>query len=200
MPGFIKSAVAGVALLLLIQVLFSSDAYAITRVVNDRKGIIDDGAELFTAEQEKLLLERITKILDRGNAAVITVSENSGAAREIAESKYRELFGNANGTLLLIDADSGSIQFFSRGENNSIINDGRSREITDSVSQYAEKGDYFKCTDEALRQAVDLLDGDRIVSVYRHAAPCLLGIGTALLTSIWIVLSRRRLRAKKDTD
>lgn len=197
MCRIIKTAVAALALMLLIQIPFSSGAYAITRIVNDRKGVIEDGAELFTSEQEKLLLERITKILDRGNAAVITVSVNSDTVRKSAESIYQELFGSKNGTMLLIDADKEDIQLFSRGENSLVITDSKGREIADSVQKYAKNGECFKCADEALSQVVDLLESGNIVSVFRYVAAALLGISTVLLTGIWFVLIRSRVHSVK---
>ncbi|MBR6270620.1 MAG: TPM domain-containing protein [Lachnospiraceae bacterium] len=197
MRRFTKTAFAAIALILLMQLPFSSDAYAITRVVNDRKGVIDDGAELFTSEQEKLLLEQITKILDRGNAAVVTAPADSDAARQSAESIYQNLFGSKNGTMLLIEKDKDDIQFFSQGENSLIITDSKSREIADSVQQHAKNGEYFKCADEALSQVIDLLDSGHIVSVFRHVAAALLGISTVLLAGVWIALLRRRFRTAK---
>ena len=196
MRRFVKTALAGIALMLLLQIPFSSDAYAITRIVNDRKGVIDDGAELFTSEQEKELLEHITKILDNGNAAVVTVPVGSSAS---AESIYQNLFGSENGTMLLIEADIDDIQFFSRGENSLIITGSKGREITDSVQEYAKDGDYFKCADEAFSQAIDLLESGSFASVFRYVAAGLLGISTVLLVGVWIVLLRRRLHtaAKK---
>lgn len=196
MRRFIKTALTGIALILLMQIPFSSGVYAMTRVVGDRKGVIDDGAELFTSEQEKLLLERITEILDKGNAAVVTVPVGSSAS---AESIYQNLFGSENGTMLLIEADIDDIQFFSRGENSLIITDSKSREIADSMRKYAKDGDYFKCVDEALSQAIDLLENGSIANVFRYVAAGLLGISTVLLVGVWIVLLRRRLHtaAKK---
>ena len=76
--------------------------------------IIDDQAGLLTYDEIKKLEDKMIPLLEYGNIAFISVSENSYSSTDkLAEKQYKSYFSNESGSLFLIDMDMRNIYIFS---------------------------------------------------------------------------------------
>ena len=159
---------------------------------NGNQAIIRDDADLFTAEEEGKLIDRLKTVLDYGGAAIVTIAQNSTSTSRYAENAYRQYFGKSSGTLLLMDMDNRYLQFFSDGSNYNVLTDSKTNEISDNIYSYASKGDYFKCADVAFEQVATVLSGGRITTPMRYVTNAIFAVGLVLLINIWIVVLQRK--------
>lgn len=144
--------------------------------------VVNDGAQLMTADECEKLAEEMQAITEFGHAAVVTIDQNPlGSTEDYAEKLYREYFGRENGTLLLIDMDERYIYFFSDGDNYNIISKRRAETITDNCYRYASKGEYYNCASEAMQQVDDLLNGRKIAQPMKYFSNAFLAILLALI-------------------
>ncbi len=158
------------------------------------KIVIDDMADLFTDEQEKILNTQLQDILPYGNAGIVTRGSHSyGSTDDMAQNLYYYYFGSESGTLFAIDMQNRNIYIYSDGEIYKTITKTRANEITDDTYMYATKGDYYLCASEVFSRIATLLQGGRIFSPMKYVAYFLIAFGLAMMICIVIVIIQRRL-------
>ena len=149
---------------------------------------IDDGADLLSEEEEAQLADAMEKVTEFGGAAFVSTSSNPMGAREYAEDRYYTLFGNASGTLFLIDMDNRYLYLANDGYIYSVVNKGRALTITDNVYAYAGEGDYLGCALAVFDQMNTLLTGGRIAQPMKYISNLLLALILSLLINYLLVL------------
>ena len=76
---------------------------------------LEDEAGLLLDDERLEVLEVMKEITKYGNAAFVTVSENSGSTERFARTYYGGRFGTDSGTVLVIDMDKRMIWIHSDG-------------------------------------------------------------------------------------
>ena len=153
--------------------------------------VIEDDADLLDPEEEIELEDKMSEILEYGNAAFVTVDSNNTDASTYASQKYYELFGSDSGVLFLIDMDNRRLQIYSDGEIYKTITKTRANEVTDNVYTYATKGDYYTAAYEAFDQIGSILDGLVVVTPMKYVTNALLAVGIALFINYVIIAVQR---------
>ncbi len=160
--------------------------------------VIEDDEDILTDAEEKLLLQEMRPVTEYGNAAFVstTAYESTGS---YARKKYAELFGEASGTLFVVDFGSRNIWIHSNGTVYKTITKAYANTITDNVYLYASRGEYYRCAAEVFRQEYTLLEGGRIARPMKHITNALIALITALLGN-FLFLSTTRKQQKPDEE
>lgn len=179
------------------------NAITIEEYVNNNtnyKVVIEDDAELLTAEEINQLQEDMIPLTEFGHIAFKTISENVYSAAGFAEDYYYDKFGTSSGTLFLIDMDNRMIYIFSDGANNKIVTTAKANIITDNVYTYATNEEYYECASEAFYQIETILNGGKIAEPMRHISNILISITVAFFVNFIIVLINSKVRKAKDQE
>lgn len=155
---------------------------------------LEDEAGLLLDDERLEVLEVMKEITKYGNAAFVTVSENSGSTERFARTYYGGRFGTDSGTVLVIDMDKRMIWIHSDGAVYDVITTAYANTVTDNVYRYASYGDYGVCAREAFRQINTLLKGQRIAQPMKYISNALLAMILALLVNFGLVIGFTRLR------
>lgn len=157
--------------------------------------VIEDGAELFSESERSLLLHQLEELLSYGNMGIVTNSEWNSDAAQLARDKYLEIFGQSDGTILLIDMYNRRIQIFSGQALYRTLTQAKANEITDNIYTYASDGDYYTAASKAFEQIRIVLEGGRIVTPMRYATNAAFAVGLVLLVNFIILTVQRRRNA-----
>ena len=159
---------------------------------DDNRVIIEDGADLFTDEQEASLKEQLKGILPYGSAAIITNEEPNSSASALAEQRFREFFRDDSATLLMIDMYNRRIEIFSDGDIYRTVTRAKANEITDNIYTYATDGDYYMAAQKTFEQIETILAGGRITTPMKYATNAAFAIGIVLLINFIIITAQRK--------
>jgi len=162
--------------------------------------ILEDDADLLTAEEEAVLAEKMKDITEWGSAAFKSIDENDTTTANYIEGYYRELFGTESGTVFLIDMDNRNIWLKNNGAISRIVTDGYSDTITDNCYHSASRGDYSGCATEAFAEVETLLSGSRIAQPMKYVSNALLAGILALLLNYFLMrwASKNRVPGKGE--
>lgn len=150
--------------------------------------LIEDDADLLTAEEEDSLAELMEGITEYGGAALKTIDYNPGQSTgSYIEEYYSDIFGGGSGTVFMIDMDNRNIWIYSSGGIYRIITKSYADTITDNVYRYASDRDYYECCYEAFSEILTLLQGNRIAQPMKYISNVLLSIITALFIMYFVV-------------
>ena len=154
--------------------------------------VIDDEADLLTGAEEAELTAVMEKVLPYGNAAFVSVNQNSTTTERLAEQKFLELFGDTSGALLIIDMDNRYIQLIADGAVYKTVNRTRCNEITDNIYRYASQKDYYTCASKAFEPVVRLLEGGKVAAPFRYVTNAFLAVCLALIGNFAVMSLQRR--------
>ena len=154
--------------------------------------VVDDEADLLTGAEEAELTAVMEKVLPYGNAAFVSVNQNSTTTERLAEQKFLEFFGDTSGALLIIDMDNRYIQLIADGAVYKTVNRTRCNEITDNIYRYASQKDYYTCASKAFEQVVRLLEGGKVAAPFRYVTNAFLAVCLALIGNFAVMSLQRR--------
>ena len=161
--------------------------------------IIDDQAGLLTYDEIKKLEDKMIPLLEYGNIAFISVSENSYSSTDkLAEKQYKSYFSNESGSLFLIDMDMRNIYIFSDGYNYNVITKNKSYIITDNIYKLASREKYYDCAYSAFDQMETLLNGGKILEPMRYISNALISLTIGSFIAFFIAIKMTSI--KKATD
>lgn len=150
---------------------------------------IDDWAELLTPSEEDALRKIMEPILDYGNVAFVTISENpTYSSDDYADNYFYDHFGYASGTVLLLDMEERYIWIHSNGEIHDTVTNAYADTITDNCYSYASDERYYDCAVEAFSQINALLEGRAIAQPMKYISNAFLAIVLALLINYFFVM------------
>ncbi len=158
----------------------------------DFRVVIDDGADLLSEGDELVLRAVMEKVLPYGNAAFVSVNQNSTTTEKLAVSKFMEFFGDTSGALLVIDMDNRYIQLIADGAVYKVVTKARCSEIVDNIYTYASRGAYLICATKAFEQVTKLLEGERVAAPFRYVTNAFLALCLALLGNFALMSLQRR--------
>ncbi|MCR5501562.1 MAG: TPM domain-containing protein [Lachnospiraceae bacterium] len=144
---------------------------------------VDDGADLFTPEEEEDLLNRLSPMTAYGHAGVVTTGVDPyGNSETFAQEYLADYFGDGTSdSILLIDMDTRNLTIMSDGANLRKINRSTATVITDNIYRYAKDGDYYGCAAEAVDEMNAVLEGERIARPMKYLSNAALAILLGLL-------------------
>ncbi len=147
---------------------------------------IIDGENLLSDQEETELLKDMIPVTAYGNAAFVS-DYASVPASEWARSRFDILFGNASGTLFLVEMNSRELYLYSNGEIYNIVNSRAAASIVDNVYTYASEGDFRECAAGVYRQISTMMEGGRISQPMKHITNALIAICAAILLNYLLV-------------
>lgn len=154
--------------------------------------LLEDDAELLSAEERSQLAAQMQEITVYGNAAFKTISYNMFSASTYARDFYHDSFGQSSGTLFLIDMDNRELYIFSDGSVYRTITSSYADTITDNVYRYASRGDYYACASNAFEQIHSLLAGQKIARPMKYISNALLALILAALINYFLAMNLSR--------
>ena len=162
------------------------------------KIIIEDSADLLTADEENLLATHMQPITQYGSVGFVTTKYDSGKAATYAKNKYNQYFGKTDATLFLIDMDNRQIYIQSGGRIYSTVTDAKAETITDNVYKLASRSKYYECASRVFDQIARILAGGLIPEPMKHLSNALLSIVLALI--VVFIIANARTRIKNVTE
>ena len=165
---------------------------------NGYQVVIDDKADLLTAEEENSLKGQMQLITEYGNVAFCSIDDNSYSADYYAENYFYSLWGYDSGTVFLIDMDNRMIYIYSDGAIYRRITKSYANTITDNVYTYATDGNYYACASKVYEQIYTLLEGGRIAQPMKYISNAFLAMIISFIILYFCVHSFSK--AKKPTE
>ena len=157
--------------------------------------LIEDNAELLSANEEEMLYEIMKPISEYGNVVFVSIQSNPyGYAANYAENTYYQLFGNQSGTIFLIDMDTRELYIFSSGDIYNKITKNQAENITANVYRLASNEAYYDCAKSAFEQINSVLNNQLLFVPMRWITSILAGICISLIISIIIVFVQRNFK------
>lgn len=151
----------------------------------------DDGEDLLTDQEEKMLKEEMKQILKYGNVGFVSVSQYQDTGT-YAKKLYKELFGSESGFLFIIDMGRRNIWIYCNGAIYRVINKPYANTITDNVYRYASRGEYYSCAYHVYEQALILLEGGKISQPMKYISNLLIALVSALLINFYVLILGRK--------
>lgn len=162
--------------------------------------VIEDDADLLSAEEEIKLKDKMKSLTKYGHIAFKSISDSGISTEQYARNYYYGNFRNESGTLFLIDMYNRKIYIFSDGSNYDIITTGKAEIITDNIYKYASRGEYYECTYNAYSQMETLLAGEKIVEPMRYISNIVVSLVLGFFINFAIVLSLTKIKKAKNTE
>ncbi len=124
---------------------------------------------------------------------------DSSSTSEWARDTYIDYFGNAGGTMFVIDMRNRNLYIINRGSVKDTITSAYSESITDNVYTYASDGDYYTCAEMVFTQELTLLQGGRISQPMKYITAALVAVVLAILVNfIFVRLTAREVKPKQS--
>lgn len=163
--------------------------------------VIEDQANLLSEREKTQLAKEMQEITTYGNAAFITIVQNSYSSTEqFIRNYYWEQFQEESGIVFLIDMDYRKIWIHCNGRIYRTITKSYADIITDNVYSYASKQEYYQCASKAFSQVITLLKGEKIAQPMKYICNTILALVLAFLINYFIVMiyskSKRPSRAE----
>lgn len=203
MPGFVWILATLAAIVILfgpvaVDIIREQTQYDHSGETGNGKVIIEDAADLLTAEEEDLLVTHMQPITQYGGVAFVTTGHNSGKPATYAKNKYNQYFGKTDATLFLIDMDNRQLYILSGGRIYSTVTEDKAETITDNVYRLASREKYYECASRVFDQIARILAGGLIPEPMKHLSNSLLSIVLALL--VVFIIANARTRIKNVTE
>ena len=201
-PGKGGSAMSGIVLLvagtMLLQLLLPIGALANYTYTNEETGfkaVIEDGEDLLTDDEEQQLAVKMKELTKYGNAVFLSCSQyDYSETLEYANRYYYQKYGDASGTIFVIDMGQRMIALYSAGENNELIRREEGYVITDNAYIYARSEEYYKCAELVFDQVGVLLEGGRIARPMKYINNALLALILAVLINYAVISAQESKR------
>lgn len=203
MPGFVWILATLAAIVILfgpvaVDIIREQTQYDHSGETGNGKVIIEDAADLLTAEEEDLLVTHMQPITQYGSVGFVTTKHNSGKPATYAKNKYNQYFGKTDATLFLIDMDNRQLYILSGGRIYSTVTEDKAETITDNVYRLASREKYYECASRVFDQIARILAGGLIPEPMKHLSNALLSIVLALL--VVFIIANARTRIKNVTE
>ncbi|MBR2809785.1 MAG: TPM domain-containing protein [Solobacterium sp.] len=154
------------------------------------EAVIDDSQDLLSDDEEKLLKVIMYRMTDYGNCMFVSAYQEESTSY-YSRKTYRDRYGKAAGTILVIDMYNRIIYIHNDGEVSKIITNAYSNSITDNSYSYASRGNYYQCAYSIFDQEFTLLQGGRIAQPMKHITNLLIAFLTALLINFMVLVFNR---------
>ncbi|MBR4457579.1 MAG: TPM domain-containing protein [Clostridia bacterium] len=152
--------------------------------------LLEDEADIFTDEEEALLLESMRLLSGYGRPMLWTNREYGDSGR--LANRYCDRYGGTSGAVLMIDMVTREIWISACGPMRKALSPSAARSITDNVYTFATRGDFYACASEAFSQMRTRLEGGRIAEPMRWITSALIAVASALLIVFAAVSARER--------
>ena len=153
---------------------------------------LEDNAELFSTNEEKMLLDELSSLSKYLDAAVLTEDGLTVSTRARAQEYVESRFGSDAALVFLIDMTHREIYIYCNSAALKIISSADARAVTDNVYQYASKGSYYRCASEALSQIRVKCAGGRIARPVKHITNALIALLGGVLMNFFLVTKSRQ--------
>lgn len=161
---------------------------------------IIDEEDLLSADEEALLAEDMEPITAYGNVAFWSTGEWASNEIEQARLKRKELFDYSSATLFAVNMANRRLTIQSYGKLYDGVNDSRARSITDNVSSYATRGDYYGAAKECYSQINSVMEGVSIPEPMKFASYAVISIILGFTIALTLAFSPKHnpLRTKPE--
>ena len=160
--------------------------------------IIEDNANLLTAEERAKLFEEMKPLTKYGHTAFVSTDNNTSSVETFADSYYHSHYGTESGSIFMIDMSNRKIYIFSDGENYKHITSSKAYSITDNTYRYATNEDYYGCASLAFKQINTILDGGKIAEPMRYTSNIFIALTLALFFSFVYILGKSKMAKATD--
>ncbi len=146
-----------------------------------RLPLVQDDADLLTAEEEEALVQEMLPLCEYGTPLFWTTRE-SGDFEKLAERFYHSrLAEGESGALFVINMRVRQLTVYTDGAVYRAVPPSEAETITDNVFRMAGRGEYYACASSVFRQIGRLLRGESIARPMKITSNLLLALVLALL-------------------
>ena len=150
--------------------------------------LIDDTAGIFDHMDELYLKNVMSRLTEYGNVCVYTRSESyESTISALARDYYNEKFGTSSGFLFIIDFSSRNLYIETDGYIGARITRDKALTIADNIYSYATREQYTKCVENAIDQAVRIMQERHIPQTMRIASSVFIAILCGLLINFTVL-------------
>ena len=151
--------------------------------------IIEDDANLLTAEEEQNLRNQVAPLTEFGYVMFKTTSTlNSTSSLRYIQNYYYSKLGNKSGVAFYIDMDKRQVCACATGGLDRIITSSKCDTIMDNVYTYARKGNYYECAVQTFSQMNNLLNGEKIAESMKYICNGILSIMISLFLGYGFIM------------
>lgn len=176
---------------MLLSLLFARTvkAYDYTDPDTGNRIIIDDGANVLTDAEIRMLAEDMKPALEYGHIMFVTADEShSSGINYYAASIYHSYFANnVSGTMVIIDFYNRDFYIFSDGKNYDVLTKAKANVITDNNYKSLSNADYYEGARNTFAQIISILSGGRIAEPMKHISNAILAILLGMLICAIII-------------
>jgi uncharacterized protein len=162
--------------------------------------LIEDDANLIDSDRISDLVEDMRPLTKYGNVVFKTTDTNRMSVETFALSYLGSKFGNANGSVFVIDMYNRKIAIASKGDNQRYLTNAKSDIITSNVYRNATYGDYYTCAKKAFEQMYTVLDGGTINEPMRYISNVVLSLVAAFFIGFFRILSTSKIRKADPSE
>lgn len=168
---------------------------------NKYKIIIEDDADLLTANEEKELSSVMEELTEFGNVMFKTTNSVSNySSLKYIQNYYYSMLGNQSGVAFYIDMNARQVCACATGGLDKTITSAKCDTIMDNIYRYATNKKYFECAVETFSQMNRLLNGQRIAESMKYICNGILSIMISLFVSygFFMAISGNKKATQKD--
>ena len=162
--------------------------------------LIEDDANLIDSDRISDLVEDMRPLTKYGNIVFKTTDTNRMSVETFALSYLGSKFGDANGSVFVIDMYNRKIAIASKGANQRYLTNAKSDIITSNVYRNATYGDYYTCAKKAFEQMYTVLDGGKINEPMRYISNVVLSLVAAFFIGFFRILSTSKIRKPDPSE
>ena len=159
----LKALMSALLVLILLAAAFAGLGLR-SEAADDYRLVVQDDADLFSDAEEAKLVSELSRYVEYGNMAVVTLPEGNsyGGAERAAEQLTWEWFQDVDGATFVIDMETRYLYLYTYGSLMKIISVSDCDSITDNVYRQASRGDYYGCASDVMAQVYKLVTGHQI--------------------------------------
>ena len=162
------------------------------RYTNDETGfrvMIIDELDLLTDAEEAKLTEDMKPLTQYGNIAFWTTNEDTFEEIDQARLKRKELFEYESAGIFAINMKVRKLTIQSIGVINNSVTDSMARSITDNVSSFATRGNYYDCAKTAFSQMLDACENRHVSEPMKMIGFVVLSVMAGLIIALAVAFS-----------
>lgn len=166
------------------------------------KIIIEDDANLLTAQETESLRTYMNTLTEFGNVIFKTTNKSIGSKSSLKyiQDYYYSILKNEKGVAFYIDMNNRQVCACATGGLNQIITNSMCDTIMDNVYTYAKRQKYYDCAKETFIQMNTLLNGGKIAESMKYICNSFVAVMLSLFLTygLFILISRSKKTSKKE--
>ncbi len=153
--------------------------------------LVSDDSDLLTADEERSLVEDMKPVTEFGHVIFWTTNKYASNEIEQARQARKACYEYDSASIFVINMANRKLTIQSYGALYNTINDSKARSITDNVSRYATKKQYYNCAKEAFSQMYTTANGASIAEPMKYLSYIVISLMLGVTIALAIAFSKK---------